>query len=339
MARLRRLGPALLLLVLAPIVAEFLLGDFSVRSLWLLPLFLLQYGGGALLVREVARRSGRGWPAMVLLALAYALVEEAFTTQSLFNPSYLGQRLLDSGYLPLLGTSPVWAVFVLTIHVVWSISTPILIAEEVAGPRRVVPWLGRPGLPLVVVLYALGCLLTALGTLAQSRFVAPAPQLAGAAALTVAVVAAAFLLPVRRARPPRPAPAPAPWLVAVATLALTTAFELAHRGGEALALPPAVVVAAMLACAAAGVALITAWSRARGWGSSHRLALATGAVLTYAWVGLNAFRQGRTNIGWPAGPIDIAGQVRLILAVLGLIAWATARSRPRSATPDAATGA
>ena len=34
---------------------------------------------------------------MVLLAVAYALVEEGFTTRSLFNPNYVGQHLLAYG--------------------------------------------------------------------------------------------------------------------------------------------------------------------------------------------------------------------------------------------------
>lgn len=69
--------PSLLLLVLAPFVAEFLLGDFSVRSLGLLLVFVPMYGGEALLIREVVRRTHWGWPSIVPLAVAYALVEEA----------------------------------------------------------------------------------------------------------------------------------------------------------------------------------------------------------------------------------------------------------------------
>ena len=94
MSTLRRIAPALALLVLSPLVAEFLLGDFSIRQFGLIVVLLPQYGGGALLVRETARRASKGWPSMILLALAYALIEEGFTTQSLFNPNYAGQRLL-----------------------------------------------------------------------------------------------------------------------------------------------------------------------------------------------------------------------------------------------------
>src|SRR5262245_49360262 len=53
----RRIGPALLLVVLAPIVAEFLLADFTVRQLGLLVALMPLYGCGALLIREVARRA------------------------------------------------------------------------------------------------------------------------------------------------------------------------------------------------------------------------------------------------------------------------------------------
>lgn len=54
----------------------------------------------------------------------------------LFNPNYVGQRLLDYGYIPALGTSLNWSLFVISIHVVWSVATPILIAEGVAAERR-----------------------------------------------------------------------------------------------------------------------------------------------------------------------------------------------------------
>jgi hypothetical protein len=72
--------------VLSPIIAEFLLGDFSIRDLPLVLALLPLYGCGALLTRELARRTGRGWPTIVLLATAYALLEEGFLTQSLVNP-------------------------------------------------------------------------------------------------------------------------------------------------------------------------------------------------------------------------------------------------------------
>jgi len=73
--------------------------------------------------------------------------------------------------------------------------------------------------------------------------------------------------------------------------------------------------------------LIVRWSRLRGWGPSHYLALAAGATLTYALFGLSAFLQGHTHLGVPTDAVDIAGQIVEALAILLLIAWAARRSR------------
>jgi len=329
MAHIRRLAPALWLLVLAPFIAEFLLGDFSVRSLGLLLVFVPLYGGGALLIREVVRRTRRGWPSIVLLAVAFALIEEGFATQSLFNPHYAGQHLLAYGYVPALGTSPVWALFVLSIHVVWSISTPVLIAEGLAGERRATPWLGRIGLVVVAALYVLGVAITTLFTLGMSHFVAPVPQLAAVVVLVVAAVAAAFLAFPRGARS-RAGGVPPPWVVGLTVLALASAFVLVMFGAPSLGMPAAVTGLAMLAIEVVAGVLIVTWSRVEGWGPSHHLAIAAGTVLTYGWLGLNVFLRGTTNLGVPVGAVDIAGQVAAVLLVLALIAWA-ARLLPRAA--------
>jgi hypothetical protein len=324
---IRRIAPALLLVALAPIIAEFLLGDFTVKSLAFAIVFLPQYGCGALLIREVARRTGRGWPTMLLLAVAYALVEEGFTTQSLFNPNYAGLRLLDYGYVPALGTSLNWAVFVLSIHVVWSIGTPILIAEGVAGERRTDPWLGRIGLAVVAGLFVLGCVTTTLFSRMASSFVASLPQFLAVAVLVAVAIAAAFLLfrPGPRAETGSPA-APPPWLVGVVVLALATAFELVEHFGPALGAPAALTVLGMLVSEAVAVALIARWSRSPGWGAGHYLAIATGTVLTYTWVGLRAFLGGHTNLGGATDVVDVIGQFLIALVILALIGRAVLRT-------------
>jgi hypothetical protein len=52
-----RMAPVLLLLVITPLVAEFLLGDVTLASLPALVLFIPLYGGGAVLISEVVRRA------------------------------------------------------------------------------------------------------------------------------------------------------------------------------------------------------------------------------------------------------------------------------------------
>src|SRR6266851_1754808 len=121
---MKRVLPAIGLFFLAPLVAEFLLGDLPINLLGALVILAPLYGGGALLIREVVRRTGGGGPNVLALGVAYAIFEEAFTTQTLFNPNYLhlNLHLLQPEYVPALGIGIWWTMFVLTLHAVWSIS-------------------------------------------------------------------------------------------------------------------------------------------------------------------------------------------------------------------------
>ena len=130
----RSIPAAVTLFFLAPIVAEFLLGDFPATWLPLLIILAPMYGGGALLIRELTRRAGRGWPTILLLGVAYAIVEEAFTTQSLFNTHYLGMHLLTHAWIPSLGISAWWTLFMLNVHPFWSIGVSIALAEGLFPP-------------------------------------------------------------------------------------------------------------------------------------------------------------------------------------------------------------
>jgi len=326
-ATLRRIAPALLLLILAPLIAEFLLGDFSVHQLGVLAALLPQYGGGALLVRETARRRGKRWPTMILLALAYALIEEGLTTQSLFNPDYAGQRLLDYGYMAAIGTSLDWTVFVLTIHVVWSIGCGIAIAEAVAGERWSEPWLRMPGYVATALLFLLGCVATAAFTMKASPYVATPAQFS-----TVTVLAlGAIVLALRwRSQPGvriATEPPPRGWVLGIVATVLASAFQLiAFRGWQLL--PAALSLVVMLALIAVALALFARWARRPVWGPGHSLALAVGAVVTYGWLGIaRMLLDGRTALGIPATRLDVIGQFLILLAVLALTWLGARRSR------------
>lgn len=324
MSLARRLAPAVLLTLLAPIVAEFLLGDFSIRKIGIALALLPLYGGGALLIREIARRTGRGWPTIVLLAVAYSLLEEAFLTQSLFNPNYVGQRLLDYGYLPRLGTSLNWATLVLSIHVVWSIATPILIVEGVAAQRRTEPWLRTPGLIVTVLLFLLGCASTAAFSLKASPFVATMTQFLAAGALTLLAIAAAFLIDSRAIASERTAPRPI--VVFLVCLALAIGFMIAEDRGNPR-VPPALSVLARWTLEAVAAIVIVRWSRMRDWSADRYLAIASATTLTYTMFGLAAFLRGHTNLGEPTDAVDVAGQLVLAALVFLAIWWGARRNQ------------
>ncbi|MBX6343124.1 MAG: hypothetical protein IRY97_11745, partial [Thermomicrobiaceae bacterium] len=148
-----RHAPALALVLLSPLVAEVLLGATPLSNAGALLPDLAAYGCGALLIRELVRRRGRGWASILTLGVAYGIVEEGLALGSLFNP-----ELFDAGRLGgrWLGVNWDWTEWTLGYHAVWSIATPILLAEILFPSRRREPWLGRRGLWLAGALYLVG---------------------------------------------------------------------------------------------------------------------------------------------------------------------------------------
>src|SRR6266699_3495998 len=126
-------APLLVLIVLAPTLAEVLLGNvlFNGTFVWQLVIDTVLYGSGAILIREVARRRRLGWLGIVVL--------------SLFNPHFPGLESMGS-YGRLFGVNWFWAFYVLGLHTVWSITLPILLTELLFPKVQSRLWLGCVGL-------------------------------------------------------------------------------------------------------------------------------------------------------------------------------------------------
>jgi len=294
---MRRVLPAIGLYFLTPLVAEFLFGNIAITSLFSILAFLsasLLYGGGALLIREGVRRAGSGWPTIFAFALAYGVLEEGVATQSLFDPHYLGRyHLLTYGSIPALGISPPWTLFVLGLHMIWSISVPIALVESLAGSRRTTPWLGKIGLSVAATLYALGLLKGLFGSIYIDHFVASAPQFVGTGIAAIVIVGIGILLG-RREAPSRnqtTGKAPSPWLVGVVSLVAGSLFLLIYAADPtglspwlaSIHLTPWLATVLYLLLYVGLAALVSYWSHLSGWSDAHRLALAGGALLAYAW--------------------------------------------------------
>jgi len=330
----RRSGflPCAVLFFLAPLVGEVLAGSTPLdilgspaSFLTLLLLEALLYGGGAVLIRDITRRTGRGWPAILGLGLAYGVLEEGLITQSFFNPDFLGLHLLGLG--SLLGLGWVWITDLVPLHAVWSIGVPIALAELLFRDRGTEAWLGRLGLTLASALFAVGVLGMWLATYASERtFVAPWPKLLGALAVVVVITQLALRLTRRSAGAGSAAVARAPsaWLVGVSSFTAASLFMGVHQLYSAFPnLPGAVPVAVTVAVAAAMIGLVLHWSRKHGWGPVHHLALAAGALFTYAWTGFFTISLGDR--------LDLAGQVVADgLAVALVVVLAVQMSRNRS---------
>nr|MDT0664406.1 hypothetical protein [Micromonospora sp. DSM 115978] len=229
-ARRRRLAAVLGLFFLSPWVGEYLLGNLSVRLLPALPFLAPMYGGGAILVREFARRTGRGWPTILVLGAAYGIAEAGLVDQSLFNPSFSGLEYLDAPPTPVFGFSVYYLIAFVVGHAAWSIGVPIAIVELLSSPAvaRTTPWLGRTGLAVTGLVYLGGCLLIFSDVRTTEDYLASPLQIAGAGAATVGLVVVAFVVPSRSVLPAvtpgRWGEVPAPKALAVISFGFASAF-------------------------------------------------------------------------------------------------------------------
>ncbi|GAA4258992.1 hypothetical protein [Dactylosporangium darangshiense] len=311
---IRRIAPAAGLFFLAPLVAEFLLGNLPITFLFAVVALAPMYGGGALLIRELVRRRGLGWPNILILAVGYGVLEEGLTTQSLFNPNYADQHLLQDGFIPALGISVPWTLFVVGIHVFWSVCTPIMMMEVISGERRTTPWLGRTGLIVTAVLFAIGIAVTTAINMSMWPYTATAGQFTVTGVILALLIAAGLLL--RVTFRPRTGAAPRAWIVLVATLVAGGLF----MGLTLLGLPTWVGVAAFVVDVAAYLALMARWSAREGWSDAHRLAIGAGALLTYAW---HSFVE--SPVGTAAVVVDLIGNAVFTAGAVVLIWYAHRR--------------
>ncbi|MER5649402.1 hypothetical protein [Streptosporangium sp. NPDC002524] len=321
---LRRVAPALGLFLLSPLVAEYLLGNVASSEIAGLALLAPMYGGGAIIVREVVRRTGRGWPTLILLACAYGVLEATLIDQTLFDPAPLFEEDVSRGatLIPALGFSAGNALGFTAGHAIWSIGVPIALVETLVPRRATTPWLGGFGLAVTCVVFVLGSLVLFNGIRDESGFMASPPQRIGAVVVVVLLVVAAFLAgrrpgPVADGRPPRP------WVVGTAGFVASAAFFVRPEDWWG--------VAAGVVLLAGAAVVIGGWSRRGGWGAAHRLALAGGALLTYAFGGFVLLVLHGT-----ANTANLTGQVILVLGALALFLVACRTVRGASGAPGTA---
>ncbi len=320
--RVRAYLPAAMLFVTAPFVAEFLSGNMSIDKLGMLLILAPLYGGAALLIREYARRSNRGWPNIFALALAYGIFEEAFLMQTLFNPDFLGKhlQLLQPAFLQTFGIGSWWTIYVLTLHAVWSISVPIAMVEAIFPESANDPWLGHAGAVVIAAAFLAACALIALSTvrMGPAHFVASRKQFVWSAAAVIVLITIAARTS-RRNETTNPKAIPGPLSLAFVSLLLSFSF---------LVVPRAWGWRSVVACClldATAICLTWFWSRQKAFDAVRRFCLFGGAAMAY---GVHAFFT-TPSVGQP-GVVARGGNV-LFLAVAAILlaigAWRTIDAR------------
>lgn len=355
--------PVLALAVIAPVCAEYLVGyDDSIGDpaalLFGLVVFVPVYGAPAVLIREIARRTQRGqgergrdprgpdrrgparggWPAILLLATAFGVVQAGLLDQSLFNPHYRDISYWDHLWQPTLlpggWTSAAMIAGFVGGHVVGSISAPIAVTEALFPARAENGWLGPAGLVVAGIAWAAGAAVVLGDTLAHEAFRLSVAQVATCVLIVAALVTAALTVPRPFTAAPRlgrPACTQAPPPVAVFIVAglalgirpLLDSLEVGSRaaGGWGATL-------AALAVLVAFAVLLLRWSARSGWDGRHRLAVAAGALTAIAVVAFTVHPVGHV----PSGAKYITNSVLFMLLVALLVLACRRQRRTRTLT-------
>ncbi|GAA2871891.1 hypothetical protein Acy02nite_30270 [Actinoplanes cyaneus] len=333
-SRPRNRRAAWTLVLLAPVVAELMLGNIPVRQLWAFPAFIPIYGAGALLIREVTRRTGRGVATMLLLGLAYGLIEEGLVLQSLTSPTiYRAAQWAPR----LLCVNSAYTELNLVYHPVFSITIPIVLTELLFARHGRLPYLRRGGLIATGVVAVLGALLVRFAVLPSEDPGYTMPVVAAAAVLAVALLVTVIALRVRREPASRTATATrvlSPAVTAVVTGAGAFAFVallFPFAGSEQSFFTHGAWAFAPMAAAAGITAgtglLLRRWTAARSWTRAHLFGAVLGATVGHAVFGLVA------NAGTLADRLFL-GTLTLLTVVLGTMALR--RTRPDQAVPNQA---
>jgi hypothetical protein len=309
------------LVVLSAIGAELLAAynDTTGRPAELLfnvAFFAMLYGCPALLIRELARQTGRGWPAMLLLSAAAGLLQAGVIDQSLFSDSYGDvkgwEESLRATYIAPLGLGGYMLQGFVLGHVIYSFCAPLALAEAMRPGIAHRPWLGRRGITIALVLWLLVAALICADTLGSEAH-ATLPEVAATLAVIVALVAGAL----RVGRGERPAHARTP--------RVRTVLVVSFIAASAHAAVPETWLGAGLAVLVAGAGgwLLVRAARGEGWGLAHVAAVATGVLLSR---GALAFLYYPV-VGETSAQQKYAHNVVMLLIVAAAGAYAMRRAR------------
>ena len=308
---MKRIPPALVLYFLAPAIGELLSGSappiefFNPFGLLILPAL---YGSGAILARELALRWDKRWPTILVLGLAYGIVEEGLMVKSFFDPAWPDLGLLGV-YGRWGGVNWVWSLFLTIYHAVYSIAIPIFLVELLYPEHRDERWVGRRGM-ITLSLLLLAVVLFGFFFLTEYR--PPALPYLMALVATVGLYAVARRMPThwwtRWTEPSR-----SPLLFGLIGFASTIAFFFLHWIFPENGVPVPITMLAAISLVWLVFITVRNMSGEGGWSDEHKLALVSGALTFFILLApISEFDPSRTDN--PTG-MTLVGLVALIFLI------------------------
>lgn len=317
---MKRISPALVLYFLAPAIGELLSGSappiefFNPSGLLLLPAL---YGSGAILTRELALRWEKRWPTILVLGLAYGIIEEGLMVKSFFDPAWPDLGLLGV-YGRWAGINWVWSLFLTIYHAVYSIATPIFLVELLFPERRNERWVGRRGM---ITLSLLLLAVVLFGFFILTPYRPPALQYLMALVVTVGLYAVARRMPthwwIRRTEPRR-----SPLWFGLVGFGSTLVFFFMHWILPEIGVPVSLTMLAAVILVWMVVIVVRHMSGEGGWSDDDKLALTSGALTFFIFLApISEFDASR--------PDNPTGMALVGLVALFFLIWLRRKTRRR----------
>jgi hypothetical protein len=286
--------PIFCLALLSPGIPEYLSSSSALSTILVSPaLFGLQlaanlglYLPGVLLIREAMIRWRKGWGTVLLLGAAYGILEEGIALETLFY-SKAGPVGVLGFYGHWLGVNWVWVPGVLLVHMIFSISLPILLLGLALPDTRGKTLVGKTGLWIAFVVWAIDIPALMLLVHAVYHYWMGWPIFFASLAAIGALVAAAYLVPAHllptRTGPPRATPVQAA-LMGVAIFPAVWLLEALLGSWKA---PPWLTIVTIVAYES-GLGYLILRTLGTTQNARQLVALAAGAILPIAFVGFVA---------------------------------------------------
>ncbi|HXB93280.1 MAG TPA: hypothetical protein VNU72_13365 [Puia sp.] len=291
------LGAALMLMLLAPLVTEILPGATRLSSIFVLPIEICVWGGGALMIRYAARRRQLGWRGILLMGLALSLAEEFVIQQTSVAPMVI--HLKGAEYARAGGINYVYLLWALIYETVSVVLLPIYLVELIFPSRKERLWISKGGWFAVIPLFLLGSFLAWFTwTRIAREKVFHVPVYSPPAITTLIAVGTIILLIYiamtrfrgagsqgtagqRVVAPGRVAASPNSIMLFIAgAIWSTILFGLVLLGfGIAPTFPPLTAIVIGVVLLAAGLYFVPQWSADARWQSNKRYSLIYGIML------------------------------------------------------------
>jgi hypothetical protein len=332
--KIRNRKAAWTLALLTPVIAELAFGSTPLHFAYLLLLWLPIYGAGILLIREAVTRTGRGWPSIIVLGLAYEIAEDGLGLQALTSPHLYHA----ADWAPqIFGFNIAYWILNAIYHIVFSAIIPIFITNLLFPAFKDRPYLKKGGLVWVMLfaLIGVGMLRGSVPPSQDPGYTAPVAVLIGCvvAIIALAVIALRFM-PRKQPSPMNDTAVPSSkQLVLTGVVSTVVVFGLmypfagAHQPLFTHGYWAYIPIAIGTLLAVYVYKTIRSWGQSKLWNTRLALALAGGALV------------GHTIFGLVAAHLNVIDRIGLgiILVIMAWLLYRLYRKQPTVSAEPAIT--